>query len=77
VIGSHGCDQEVGARILSGETDFKTKENFWNWLGLAVMLFFGPSSRDDFLIRVCVEGATDESLSIDGDCAFAGLSFEH
>jgi hypothetical protein len=45
VLGYHGCDKEVGERILSGETDFQTKENSWDWLGHGIYFWENNPKR--------------------------------
>jgi hypothetical protein len=33
VLAYHGCDKEVGEKILSGEKDIVLSRNSWDWLG--------------------------------------------
>ncbi|HXB93738.1 MAG TPA: hypothetical protein VNU70_01225 [Puia sp.] len=34
VIGFHGCDREVGLRMLTGKDHLRLSDNDWDWLGL-------------------------------------------
>lgn len=36
VLGYHGCDRDVGERLLSGSTFFQRSENDYDWLGPGV-----------------------------------------
>lgn len=36
VLGYHGCDHEVGIKILTGKLDFKPSTNNWDWLGSGI-----------------------------------------
>ncbi len=55
IFGFHGLDEEVGKRILTGETELKPSENNYDWLGHGVYFW------EDSLERA--RQYADESIS--------------
>ena len=46
MLGFHGCDREIGERVLSGTlTHLRTSENDYDWLGHGIYFWEGNSSR--------------------------------
>lgn len=46
VLGYHGCDKEVGEKILAGKADLKTnEENTWDWLGHGIYFWENNPKR--------------------------------
>ncbi|MGC1479014.1 MAG: hypothetical protein WA771_00810 [Chthoniobacterales bacterium] len=44
-IGFHGCDQEVGERILSGKSEIRPSDNPYDWLGWGAYFWEGDPHR--------------------------------
>lgn len=44
-IGYHGCDRELGERILSGETELRPSTNEYDWLAEGVYLWENDMER--------------------------------
>src|ERR1700722_12457026 len=45
VIGFHGCDREVGLKLLNGEEDVLPSLNDWDWLGPGSYFWESDASR--------------------------------
>ena len=45
VLGYHGCDRQVGEKILSGKTGFKKSEEEFDWLGPGVYFWEADPKR--------------------------------
>ena len=45
VLAYHGCDREVGERILSGGSDVESSTNDYDWLGSGAYFWEGDSRR--------------------------------
>jgi hypothetical protein len=45
VLGYHGCDETVGERVLSGQTELRESTNDYDWLGRGIYFWEGSSQR--------------------------------
>jgi hypothetical protein len=45
VLGFHGCDQEVGEKILFGETNLEFSSNDYDWLGSGIYFWENDPNR--------------------------------
>ena len=45
VLGYHGCDREVGERILGGGGHLQSSENDYDWLGSGIYFWGDNPSR--------------------------------
>lgn len=45
VLGYHGCDQEVGERVLSDQTRLRESTNDYDWLGSGIYFWEGSPQR--------------------------------
>jgi hypothetical protein len=45
ILGFHGCDADVGERILSGQSHLKPSEKAYDWLGHGIYFWEGNVSR--------------------------------
>jgi hypothetical protein len=45
VLAYHGCDHDLGERVLSGETSFKPSNNDYDWLGPGVYFWESNPQR--------------------------------
>lgn len=58
VIAYHGCDAEVAAAVLGGETTLQTSENDYDWLGRGIYFWeFGADRAFRFRKSRLSEGA--------------------
>ena len=45
VLGYHGCDSEVGERVLAGEMELKPSTNPYDWLGTGIYFWENNPGR--------------------------------
>ena len=45
VVAYHGCDREVGERVLSGATEIQPSNNDYDWLGSGAYFWEGSAQR--------------------------------
>lgn len=45
VLAYHGCDREVGERVLAGEVEIQPSTNDYDWLGSGVYFWEGSATR--------------------------------
>jgi hypothetical protein len=56
VFGFHSCDKEVGLALLNGETDLRSSNNSWDWLGGGIYFWEqNPGRALDYAIE-CARG---------------------
>jgi hypothetical protein len=45
VLGYHGCDREVGFRLINGTDELKSSTNKWDWLGEGIYFWEEDPAR--------------------------------
>ncbi len=45
VLGYHGCDREIGERVLAGDTDLRPSTNDYDWLASGIYLWENDPER--------------------------------
>lgn len=57
ILGYHGCDREVGIRLINGTDELKSSTNKWDWLGEGIYFWEEDPAR---AIQYSEKNATGE-----------------
>lgn len=69
VLGYHGCDKEVGERILAGEA-FKQSDNDYDWLGPGIYFWEANPRRG---LEFALEASRRRNSSIKTPCVIGAI----
>lgn len=60
IIGYHGCDRELGLRLINGTDELNPSENTWDWLGAGIYFWEDDPAR---ALQYSKETASGEQIN--------------